>query len=78
MRLDQGQAGAEVEITREMILRAAEALLQSGALAEPAIGVAALAERVLRRGLLGEPVASKGSLADWTPSKIAAQIDRCL
>lgn len=78
MRLDQGQAGAEIEITREMIFRAAEALIQSGALAEPVIGVAALAERVLRKGLLRDSAASKGSSADWMPSKIAVQIDRCL
>ena len=78
MRLDQRQAGAEIEITRAMIKRAAEELLRSGALVEPAFGVAALAERVLRKGLSSPAAGNKGSKDDLMPSKIAVRLDRYL
>jgi len=76
----QGQAGelTEAVIDRAMIKRAADALLRSGALAEPVFGLSVLAERILRESLLPHLYGGKGSKADRAPSRIASELDQYL
>lgn len=62
---------SEIEITEEVLVRAARELARSGALAQPEFGVAVLAERVLRAGLGLQT-------ANSPPSKIAVRLDQRL
>lgn len=76
---DSRQAGAlsqDFEITKAALARAANVLIQSGALAEPTFGVAVLAEQVLRAAL--EPPDPAGRARSLPPSKIALRLDRYL
>ena len=77
MVIDASEA-AEIVITRQMIVRVAQTLRESGALAHPVIGLSALAERVLRIGLRGHQCGNTGSSIEQTPSKTAIELDRCL
>ena len=76
-----GQGGTlsqDVEITRAMILRVVDSLRKSGALADSALGVAALAEQILLDDFLPPGRENTKPAISRTPSKTASSIDRYL
>lgn len=76
---ESGQAGAfKIEITASMISKAVRVLCESGVLAQPEFGVAALAERLLRTALALPPAYGKDSKDYWTPSRTALRLDKRL
>ncbi len=72
------QKSKEIEITGPMIRAAARVLYESGALAEPMLGVGYLAQRVLASGLGAGNRAMQGSSEVFPePHRTAAELERC-